>query len=88
VQIACAIGVAEPISVFVTTFGTGRIPDDKIMELVKKDFDLRPGMIIKRLDLLRPIYRKTACSGTSGGMSPSSPGRGQTWPIICGSWLD
>jgi S-adenosylmethionine synthetase len=62
--------VAEPISVFVTTFGTGKVPDEKIMEIVKKTFDLRPGMIIKRLDLLRPIYRKTACYGHFGRNEP------------------
>ncbi|HVP23856.1 MAG TPA: methionine adenosyltransferase [Conexivisphaerales archaeon] len=70
VQIAYAIGVAEPISVFVTTYGTGKVPDAKITELVKKNFDLRPGMIIKRLDLLRPIYRKTACYGHFGRTEP------------------
>ncbi len=70
VQIAYAIGVAQPVSVFVTTFGTGKVPDDKIQEIVKKNFDLRPGMIIKRLDLLRPIYRKTACYGHFGRDEP------------------
>ncbi len=70
VQIAYAIGVAAPVSVFVTTFGTGKVPDDKIMEMVKQSFDLRPGMIIKRLDLLRPIYRKTACYGHFGRNEP------------------
>jgi S-adenosylmethionine synthetase len=70
VQIAYAIGVAQPVSVFVTTFGTGKVPDDKIQEIVKNNFDLRPGMIIKRLDLLRPIYRKTACYGHFGRDEP------------------
>jgi S-adenosylmethionine synthetase len=70
VQIAYAIGVAQPISVFLTTYGTGRIPDERIMEIVKKTFDLRPGMIIRRLDLLRPIYRKTACYGHFGRNEP------------------
>jgi S-adenosylmethionine synthetase len=62
--------VAQPISVFLTTYGTGRIPDERIMEIVKKTFDLRPGMIIRRLDLLRPIYRKTACYGHFGRNEP------------------
>jgi S-adenosylmethionine synthetase len=70
VQIAYAIGVPQPISVMVTTFGTGKVPDEKIAEAVKNVFDMRPGMIIKHLDLLRPIYRKTACYGHFGRDDP------------------
>lgn len=66
VQIAYAIGVAEPVSVMVNTFGTGKVSDEKITEAVKKIFDMRPGMIIKNLNLLRPIYRQTACYGHFG----------------------
>ena len=70
VQIAYAIGVAQPISVFVDTYGTGRIQDDEILELVKKNFDMRPKAIIEKLRLLRPIYRKTAVFGHFGRNDP------------------
>jgi S-adenosylmethionine synthetase len=70
VQIAYAIGLAEPMSVFVDTFGTGKIPDMEILELVKKNFDMRPKAIIEKLDLLRPIYRKTAVFGHFGRDDP------------------
>jgi S-adenosylmethionine synthetase len=70
VQIAYAIGVAQPISVMVNTFGTGKIPDEKILELVKKHFDMRPKAIINHLNLLRPIYRKTAVFGHFGRNDP------------------
>jgi len=66
VQIAYAIGVAEPVSVFVDTNGTGKIADEKITELVKQNFDLKPAAIIKKLDLLRPIYSLTASYGHFG----------------------
>ncbi|MEA4900111.1 methionine adenosyltransferase [Desulfitobacterium sp.] len=66
IQIAYAIGVAHPISVLVETFGTGKISEDKIGELVRKNFDLRPAGIIKSLDLRRPIYRQTAAYGHFG----------------------
>src|SRR5579871_3842523 len=66
VQLSYAIGVAEPTSVSVTTFGTGKIPDDKIEELVLKHFDLRPKGIVQMLDLLRPIYAKTSAYGHFG----------------------
>ena len=61
-----SIGVAEPVSVTVNTYGTGRLPDDKIAEIVNKHFDLRPAAIIRDLDLRRPIYRKTAAYGHFG----------------------
>ncbi len=66
VQVAYAIGVAEPLSVLVDTFGTGLIPDEKIVDLVTKNFDLRPGGIIQALDLKRPIYQSTASYGHFG----------------------
>ncbi len=66
IQVSYAIGVAHPISVFVNTYGTGKLPDDVILELVKKNFDMRPKAIIDQLQLLRPIYRKTAAFGHFG----------------------
>jgi S-adenosylmethionine synthetase len=70
IQISYAIGVAHPISVFVNTFGTGKMPDEEILELVKKHFDMRPKAIIDHLRLLRPIYRKTAVFGHFGRADP------------------
>jgi S-adenosylmethionine synthetase len=66
VQIAYAIGVAQPVSVMVDTGGTWKVPPDDIAKLVREIFDLRPGPIIKKLDLLRPIFKKTACYGHFG----------------------
>jgi len=66
IQVAYAIGVAHPLSVNVETFGTGRIADEKIAALILEHFDLRPGAIIRDLDLRRPIYRKTAAYGHFG----------------------
>ncbi len=65
-QVAYAIGVARPVSVSVDTYGTGRIPEEKIVELVRKHFDLRPAAIIHSLDLRRPIYRNLATYGHMG----------------------
>ena len=70
IQVAYAIGIARPVSVLVETFGTGRIPDDKIGKLVEKHFDLRPKGIIHSLNLLRPIYGKTAAYGHFGRDEP------------------
>ena len=70
IQISYAIGVAHPVSIMVNTFGTGKIPDEKILELVKKHFDMRPKAIINHLDLLRPIYRKAAVFGHFGRDDP------------------
>ncbi|MDE3020498.1 MAG: methionine adenosyltransferase [Pseudomonadota bacterium] len=70
VQVAYAIGIARPVSLMVNTFGTGRIDDEKIAELVKKHFDLRPKGIIASLNLLRPIYSKTAAYGHFGREEP------------------
>jgi len=66
VQLAYAIGVAEPVSVFVNTFGTGKIPDDKLMEVVREAFPLTPNGIINHLKLRRPIYKLTAAYGHFG----------------------
>ena len=65
-QVSYAIGVAEPTSIMVQTFGTGKISDDRIVELVREHFDLRPKGLIKMLDLLRPIYKQTAAYGHFG----------------------
>jgi S-adenosylmethionine synthetase len=70
VQLAYAIGVARPVSVLIDTFGTGKISDEKISEIVSKVFDLRPAAIIKMLDLRRPVYRKTAAYGHFGRNDP------------------
>jgi S-adenosylmethionine synthetase len=66
IQIAYAIGVAKPVSIHVDTFGTGHIPDARIVELVRANFDLRPKGIVQMLDLLRPIYVSTAAYGHFG----------------------
>jgi len=70
IQVAYAIGVARPVSILVETFGTGKISDEKLAKLVEKHFDLRPKGIIKALDLLRPIYFKTAAYGHFGRDEP------------------
>ena len=66
IQLSYAIGVAKPTSIYVDTFGTGRIADEKIVEIVRENFDLRPAGIIKMLDLRRPIYKQTAAYGHFG----------------------
>ncbi len=66
IQLSYAIGVAQPTSIMVDTFGTGKISDEKIVEIIRKHFDLRPAGIIKMLDLRRPIYRQTAAYGHFG----------------------
>jgi S-adenosylmethionine synthetase len=66
IQLAYAIGVSEPVSVHVDTFGTGQVADTQIAALVRKTFPLTPAGIIKHLDLRRPIYRKTASGGHFG----------------------
>ncbi len=70
IQVSYAIGVAEPTSVLIETFGTGKIADEKIVELVSAHFDLHPYGILKMLDLVRPIYRKTASYGHFGREEP------------------
>jgi S-adenosylmethionine synthetase len=70
VQLAYAIGVAEPVSLYVNTFGSSKIPEKEIEELVRKNFDMKPFEIISQLDLKRPIYRKTAAYGHFGRNEP------------------
>lgn len=71
IQVAYAIGVAQPLSIHIDTFGTGKIAHDKIEQLVRKHFDLRPKAIIQELDLQRPIYTPTAAYGHFGRSEPS-----------------
>ena len=66
IELAYAIGVAQPVSILIDTRGTGVLPDERIAEIVKENFDFRPSKIISKLDLLRPIYRKTAAYGHFG----------------------
>jgi S-adenosylmethionine synthetase len=70
VQVAYAIGVADPVSIMVDTFGTGKLSDDKIEALIEDHFDLRPKGIVQMLNLLRPIYRNTAAYGHFGRTEP------------------
>ncbi len=71
VQVSYAIGVAEPVSIRVDSFGTGRVSDDELARAVQKYFDLTPRGIIEALDLLRPIYRPTAAHGHFGRSEPN-----------------
>jgi S-adenosylmethionine synthetase len=75
VQLAYAIGVAEPVSIRVESFGTGKLPDEKLSRLVRENFDARPGKLIAELDLLKPIYKETAAYGHFGrtGFSWENP---------------
>ena len=73
IQLSYAIGVAQPTSIMVDTFGTGRISDERLVEIVRENFDLRPAGIIKMLDLRRPIYRKTAAYGHFGRTDVALP---------------
>jgi len=70
VQLSYVIGYADPLSIFVDSYGTGKIADDKFVQLIRENFDLTPRGIISGLDLLRPIYRKTACFGHFGRTEP------------------
>ena len=76
VQVAYAIGIAEPVSIMINTFGTGKIPSNRIAEIVREEFDMRPAAIIEQLDLLKPIYRQTAAYGHFGRELP-----GFTWEV-------
>ncbi len=85
VQVSYAIGVAEPTSISVTTFGTGKITDDKIEKLIRKHFDLRPYGIVKMLDLIHPMYRPrrltaTSVASRSTSATPTRPGRSRPRP--------
>lgn len=66
IQISYAIGVAEPTSVMVDTFGTGKLPDEELTRIIRENLDLRPGAVIKRLDLRKPVFRQTAAYGHFG----------------------
>ena len=66
IQLSYAIGVAQPTSIMVDTFGTGRVSEEKLVEIIREHFDLRPAGIIKMLDLRRPIYKQTAAYGHFG----------------------
>ena len=66
IQLSYAIGVAQPTSIMVDTFGTGKVSDEKLVDIIRENFDLRPAGIIKMLDLRRPIYRQTAAYGHFG----------------------
>jgi S-adenosylmethionine synthetase len=66
VQFSYAIGVSEPLSIYVDTYGTGRKANTDIIDIIKRNFDLRPGVLVKELDLTKPIYEKTACYGHFG----------------------
>ena len=70
VQLAYAIGIAEPVSLYVNTFGTNKIPENQIEDLIRKNFDMKPSKIISQLDLKRPIYKKTASYGHFGRNEP------------------
>lgn len=65
-ELAYAIGVANPVSVFVNTFGTGKISEERLVSVIKENFDLRPAAIIEKLGLRKPIYKKTAAYGHFG----------------------
>ncbi len=73
IQLSYAIGVAHPTSIMVETFGTGKLEDSKIVEVIRKNFDLRPAGIIKMLDLRRPIYKQTAAYGHFGRIDLDLP---------------
>ena len=66
IQVAYAIGVTDPISLMINTFGTGKLPEEEIENLTRKHFDMRPSAIISHLDLKKPIYRNTAAYGHFG----------------------
>lgn len=78
VELAYAIGVSKPLSIMVDTFGTAKVAEDKIVEAVEKTFDLRPGAIIRDLDLRRPIYEKTAAYGHFGREDADFTGKNPT----------
>jgi len=80
VQVSYAIGVPEPLSVFVDTYGTGTKPDAEILEILKDNFDMRAGMLVRELDMLKPKYKKTAAYGHFGNCArPSDPDF--TWEV-------
>ena len=74
VQLAYAIGVAKPVSIYVDSFGTSSLPDERLSQIIQEHFDARPAAIIRELDLLRPVYSATAAYGHFG-----RTGQGFTW---------
>jgi S-adenosylmethionine synthetase len=70
IHLAYVIGRAEPLAIMVDTFGTGKLSENAFIKLIRRNFELTPQGMIKSLDLLRPIYRKTACYGHFGRMEP------------------
>jgi len=76
VQVSYAIGLADPLSIYINSFGTASVADEKLLHIVKSNFDLRPGVIIKELNLRRPIYFKTASFGHFGRTDPDF-----TWEV-------
>ena len=70
IQVSYAIGVPEPLSVNINTYGTSTHSDDELLEIINKNFDFRPGMIAKQLDLKKPRYSKTSCYGHFGRNDP------------------
>ena len=82
IQLAYAIGVAEPVSVYVDTFGTGQVPDDRIARAVRDVFDFRPRSIIERLGLRSPIYRPTAAYGHFGREPQAMDVNGRTVQLV------
>jgi S-adenosylmethionine synthetase len=77
VQVSYAIGVAEPLSLFVDTYGTSDKSNEELVDIIKKNFDLRPGCIMRDLKLTRPIYTKTAAYGHFGRDDPDF-----TWEVV------
>ena len=73
IQLSYAIGVAQPTSIMIDTFGTGKISEEKLVDIVRENFDLRPAGIIKMLDLRRPIYKQTAAYGHFGRLDLDLP---------------
>ncbi|MCI7443406.1 MAG: methionine adenosyltransferase domain-containing protein, partial [Clostridium sp.] len=73
IQLAYAIGVAKPVSIEIDTFGTGKVDEETLVDIVEKVFDLRPGAIIRDLDLRRPIYKQTAAYGHFGRTDVNLP---------------
>ena len=82
IELAYAIGLADPVSVMVDTFGTGRVSDEKIASWLMEHIDMRPGSITSRFELRRPIYRRVSC-GTSAKMPWVFRGSGPTSPRCC-----
>ena len=85
IQLSYAIGVAQPTSVMVDTFGTGKLDDRKLVEIIREKFDLRPAGIIKMLDLRRPIYKQTAAYGHFGRNELNLPWEQRSFAVICNS---